>query len=432
LGVPNVQKRRHVAWAAQKVVAFSLLAAVLVFILLIQDPSPHPARISAVTRPYAFDLVAWQARGLLGEVRPLLSIVIGNGVLDDANSPNELAKVERYFAAADEEAWLSSKVRWEAAQQDHQSLPQDAQQLSALVEERASLRTQVEAVLEKQISGVLAHAGLAAKPFFAPTKIVVFPPVSFRFEQLPRVLIVSPRDRIAVISSVMLRPDIAPAEIEDVERSLRSMGLAGLVVPIGGLATYPAMVPESYSLQDTIEAAAHEWVHAYFFFQPLGQAYWGSYEARSINETAADLLGKEIAAQVLKLYPSPTQQQAREPYPDPSKPKPDPSVDFNKEMRDTRLMVDELLKQDKVDEAEAFMDQKQQFLADHGYTIRKINQAYFAFYGSYAEGPGVVSPLPGKLKSLREKVGSLGEFMKLVSQVTSLNQLDKTLAERQR
>ncbi len=57
-------------------------------------------------------------------------------------------------------------------------------------------------------------------------------------------------------------------------------------------------------------------------------------------------------------------------------------------MHTTRVHVDELLAAGKITEAETYMDQRRQVFWDNGYPIRKLNQAYFAFYGAYADVPG--------------------------------------------
>ncbi len=57
-------------------------------------------------------------------------------------------------------------------------------------------------------------------------------------------------------------------------------------------------------------------------------------------------------------------------------------------MRITRVTVDELLAEGKIEEAEAYMEARRVFFWENGYLIRKINQAYFAFYGAYADQPG--------------------------------------------
>ena len=107
-----------------------------------------------------------------------------------------------------------------------------------------------------------------------------------------------------------------------------------------------------------------------------------------------------------------------------------PAFDFNKEMREIRLTVDDYLSQGEVEEAERFMEEKRQFLADNGYYIRKLNQAYFAFHGSYADSPTSVSPIGGELEKLREDSPSLGNFIKTVSGISSYEELKRMLREQ--
>jgi len=54
-------------------------------------------------------------------------------------------------------------------------------------------------------------------------------------------------------------------------------------------------------------------------------------------------------------------------------------------MRETRIRVDKLLAQGRIEEAEAYMEERRQEFVAHGYYIRKLNQAYFAFHGAYAD-----------------------------------------------
>ena len=51
-----------------------------------------------------------------------------------------------------------------------------------------------------------------------------------------------------------------------------------------------------------------------------------------------------------------------------------------------------------------------------GIFIRKINQAFFAFHGSYATGAGSVSPIGDQLEELRDGTDSLEGFLKTVAE----------------
>src|SRR4029078_2513705 len=90
-----------------------------------------------------------------------------------------------------------------------------------------------------------------------------------------------------------------------------------------------------------------------------------------------------------------------------------PVFDFRAFMRDTRAQTESLLTDGRVDDAEAYMRTRRDELAQHGYQIRKLNQAYFALYGSYGDGfaASPTNPIPGLLHQLRDKSGSLAEFI---------------------
>ena len=97
--------------------------------------------------------------------------------------------------------------------------------------------------------------------------------------------------------------------------------------------------------------------------------------------------------------------------------------DFNREMREIRKAVDKYLAQGEIEQAEEFMEQKRQFLASKGYYIRKLNQAYFAFYGAYADSPTSVSPIGAELRTLRGQSASLSDCLDTAARMTSQQDL---------
>ena len=97
--------------------------------------------------------------------------------------------------------------------------------------------------------------------------------------------------------------------------------------------------------------------------------------------------------------------------------------DFNREMREIRRTVDDYLARGEIEQAEKFMEQKRQYLATKGYHIRKLNQAYFAFHGAYADRPTSISPIGVELKKLRSKSASLKDFLEKVATMTSRQDL---------
>ncbi len=107
----------------------------------------------------------------------------------------------------------------------------------------------------------------------------------------------------------------------------------------------------------------------------------------------------------------------------------EPAFDFNKEMRETRKAVDNYLAQGEIEQAEQYMEQQRQYLAANGYYIRKLNQAYFAFYGTYADSPTSISPIGVELKTLRSQSVSLKEFLDDRSSMTSQQELNERIGQ---
>jgi hypothetical protein len=89
--------------------------------------------------------------------------------------------------------------------------------------------------------------------------------------------------------------------------------------------------------------------------------------------------------------------------------------------------VDELLRQGYVKEAEAFMEARRQTFVRQGYPLRVLNQAYFAFHGSYATGAASTDPIGPKLRQLREQSSSLREFLRAVDGISAVEDLDALL-----
>ena len=96
-------------------------------------------------------------------------------------------------------------------------------------------------------------------------------------------------------------------------------------------------------------------------------------------------------------------------------------------MHQTRVRADELLAAGKVEEAEAYMEERRQFFWDHGYQIRRLNQAYFAFYGAYNDSPGGGAggrdPVGPAVRELRAHSDSLADFLRRLTWVMSLDDL---------
>ncbi len=289
-----------------------------------------------------------------------------------------------------------------------------------------------EAILEEQSACILVGEGFGVLN-------QELPPVSIHFTPLPLLLVVSPRDRIERILSLDLHPGLDAAQREAIEEQVdTTYDVSSLVTGIGGLSAYPAMILESSSLNWIAEVTAHEWTHHYLTTMPLGWNYNAAPETRTINETVASIVGKEIGRlMVARYYPEflPPQPEEAEERPGESLPPSEPpAFDFRAEMRRTRIRVDELLEQGKIEEAESYMEERRKEFVAQGYYIRKLNQAYFAFHGAYADQPGAAGedPIGPAVRELRARSPDLYTFVTRVGRVTTWDELRALLEEVER
>jgi hypothetical protein len=300
----------------------------------------------------------------------------------------------------------------------------DERRLAALRDERAAIENSVAVILEGRLTKVIREAGLTRR-FGAD---VVWPPANIAFQDPPEVLVTSPRSTIRIESESLLQGDLSIEKVQSVERKAESDGTtSAAVIEISGIAMYPAIIPRSGDYEGTMEDIAHEWMHHYLYFTPLGRRYFESGALRTLNETVANIVGRELGDRLAKEYPLP-KQAAPSPAPSPAPTPAAPKVDFNQTMHDLRLRVDALLAQGKIDAAERDMAQTRQFLADNGYYLRVINQAFFAFQGSYADTPASSDPIGPKLAQLRSDNATLMSFVHVAQEITSTADLDRALA----
>jgi len=371
--------------------------------------------ISRAAAPFDYDLVGWEWRHLAN--RWLYKI---GHLFDDGPSVEEQNEmVRRYFALADEVASLE-RDRAAGRLSDEAALDEKRR-------EQQGLENKVEDILERRLTSVLKDEGLTTSlPLFSSVRFV-FPPVDFEFDRPPTVLAISPRDEIRLEQAILLRSGLSGRDVSSLEAKTAATGVSSLVVDIEAVAFYPSAIPSDTTYQAAVDAMAHEWLHQYFFFHPLGRSYFDSNITRTLNETAANIGGRELGLLLRERFP------LGEPHAAASAPSPsqEPKIDFRKEMHKLRTQVDTLLDYGKVDQAEALMEERREFLAENGYYIRKINQAYFAFNGLYADTPASGSPIGPKMTELRQLSPSLGDFLRAVSGITSEEELDRLLTQSQ-
>ncbi len=301
------------------------------------------------------------------------------------------------------------------------------QELEGLYDQREKIGPVAEGILQSQISHIVAELdlGLGGQ---------TVPPVLYHNTPLPFALIVSPREVIRQDEDISLLPDFTVDEHVELEEEVDgNLDVSSLVVPIGGVGVYPTMVQETNNLVWLSEVVSHEWTHNFLSLRPLGINYFTSPELRVLNETTASIAGKEIGRAVLEMF-YPELVPPPEPGTEPLEPTEPPAFDFRAEMHKTRVTVDELLADGKIDEAESYMERRRGFFWEHGYQIRKLNQAYFAFYGAYADEPGGAAgaaedPVGEAVRALRNQSPSLAVFLKRISWITSFDQLQRVVEE---
>ncbi|GIT01687.1 MAG: hypothetical protein CM1200mP27_03120 [Chloroflexota bacterium] len=123
-------------------------------------------------------------------------------------------------------------------------------------------------------------------------------------------------------------------------------GVSALIVNTGGVATYPSVITASGNLRDVLAITAHEWLHHWFFFQPLGQHFWDSSGMMTLNETAASIGGEIIGDRAFTAMTG--EKVTRTPYREPTDPA---GFDYNVAMRETRVTTEALLANGKIEEA---------------------------------------------------------------------------------
>ncbi|MEE8413646.1 MAG: hypothetical protein V3R96_03755 [Dehalococcoidales bacterium] len=338
------------------------------------------ARLNQIVEPHLFSIAGWEFKTLLQEIEQWLSGSQAEEIED------EVRVVTEYFDS---------------------------------LERKSALAGTVEQIIQKQIQDTLAQQGI-----FNPLTEgeFSFPPVNFRLEELPHLLVISPRDRIDSTNEIILQQGFTKTEKEAVEARVDELGVSSLVVDIGGIATYPALVDSQANLRFTIDTTTEEWLHHYLSFTPLGFRYLldlsglsRNYEIATLNESLAGMVSKEIGDLVYRKYYSEYENEIVQ--------KPESEFDFNSEMRTIRKTVDAYLVRGEIEQAEEFMERKRQYLVSKGHYIRKLNQAYFAFYGTYAHTPAFISPIGLELRELRNRSTSLKDFLDTAAAMTSRQEL---------
>jgi hypothetical protein len=350
--------------------------------------------INTATKGYRFSIFRWEVSAIFSEIKQ---------TWEDRNlSANNSQTVVDYF----------------------NDYPQNTLSLSGTT----ALQKKVETIIELQIRAVLRQNGII-NPFDSVFR-VNFPPIAFELAEPPHLLVISPRNQIDRIRDVLLLQNMTTDQMNNIENQVEASGYSALAVELGGLGvTYPTFVNSNSSLHDVLNAATEEWVHQYLAFKPLGFRYVldllgisRNQDIITMNESLAGIVSSEIGDEVYNKYYASYFPASNNP---PSTISSAPAFDFNAAMRKIRQNVDAYLAAGQIDQAEQYMNEQRNYLQTQGYYIRKLNQAYFAFYGTYADTPAYIDPIGTAIQDIRNQRSSLKDFLNAVDHVTSVSQLDK-------
>jgi hypothetical protein len=394
-----------------------VVSAMMSLVLLGGSCAPAPdfdRQLKSVVKPYRFSIAGWEFQAIPAEVSKWL-------FRGSQKANDEVKLVNEYFATVGQIKSLKTEIEAVKKGDKEGDLASLQTKLDNLLVQRAANDGTVEGVIARQIKETLVEQGIY-NPVVGLK--VSFPPLIFSLEPPPNLLVVSPRERIESMREIPLQSTISRDEMETIEAEVDKLNVSSLVVGLGGFATYPSVVSNETDLQFALNTVAEEWLHQYLAFKPLGFRYLldlsgiaRNYEIAIMNETLAGMVSKEIGAIVYEKYYAQPESQPEAP----------PDFDFNREMREIRRAVDQYLAQGEIKTVEEFMEQKRQYLASKGYYIRKLNQAYFAFHGTYADRPTSISPIGVEMRELRRQSVSLKEFLETVSEMTSHQELKETL-----
>lgn len=378
------------------------------------------SKLQSIVRFLEYDFLVWESNAFLNKGETLLS---GSHQYLDEQTRKKV--VLDYLDLVRQAQMLEMELNRTYSDPEIINPAQESRELQEELERtRVALEKQqllAEAIVQEQVAVILAEQEFDLLG-------QAWPPVLMHVTQVPSLLVVSPRDRIEKVNQVPLEHGLTTPTKEIIETSVvDDLDHSALVVPLGGIGTYPAMIIETSDINRLVEVVTHEWSHHWLTLHPLGFSYGFDPDVRIINETVASLVDQELGQLVIERYypeflplPQIENQEAQPSTPDA------PQFDYQAELANTRVKAEELLAEGRIEDAEEYMEEKRREFREHGYHIRKLNQAFFAFYGAYAAEPGGAqggSPIGPMLRDIRQHTPSVHAFLETVAPITSFDDL---------
>ena len=246
------------------------------------QPESNADRIREYSRPFEFDFFGWTVNAVWQKIS-----AASLGPIRHLSHLQQRKIVKDYFEYLSDSQDLKNSLETLYADPDFSLKNSESLVLEKKFQEQEEhlekLAFLAEAVIQDQVSQTLDDMGLIT--FNQP-----LPPVLYHVTDLPKNLIISPRNKIHQEKSISLMTDISPAEEINLESSVEeNTGFSALVVPVGGVGTYPTMVISTGNLLYLVDTVAHEWTHNLLVFRPLGWNYSKTPALRTMNETAASI-----------------------------------------------------------------------------------------------------------------------------------------------
>lgn len=418
----------------RKAYFYTLLFEIFIFTLILtRSVSPLSDPIESVrvyTRNIEFDYITWTFDAVV--------VKLDQGALntvhyldDDQRHDLVIQYIELVIQIQTGESALEEIYSDPDVENPDQEAASLKMELSRLYQQRDFLGPLAETIIQNQLAQVVSDMGLSlvGQPF---------PPILYRTTPLPLALIVSPRNVIRQDADISLLPDLTLDQIIALENQVaQEKNVSALVEEVGGIGVYPTMVMQTRDLNWLVEVVAHEWIHNYLTLRPLGLNYSTTPELRTMNETTASIAGKEIGRALIDRYykellPPPVVEEIPAETTQAEEIEEPEAFNFQHEMHLTRIIVDKLLEVEKVELAEDFMENRRQFFWENGYHIRKLNQAYFAFHGAYADEPAGAAgkdAVGAAVRALRASSPTLKTFINVIAWMYSFEQLQQVVGE---
>ncbi len=246
------------------------------------------------TRGQRFDLAAWEVDAIAGK--------LGDGARNPAAGLSEeqaTLMVREWLQLAQRAGQLAGQIERTYADPavvdaEARQRPTQRQELAAIREQLDAESSTVEAILEQQLSAIVQAEGLT-------TAGLVWPPARMRFSEPPQTAggVAARSHPAAAFGGFAARPGQRRPQPPWKQTIAQGENLSAYATGIGGYGVYPTMVIDRYGLPWTAETIAHEWIHNYLAFRPLGWSFLDGGESVTINETVASIAGEELGRALL-------------------------------------------------------------------------------------------------------------------------------------